>query len=143
MAQPSSLLFVAAMLLGCSGAQQHHAGEPDRAQAHADVSVAAGRAAIAAALRGSRRSAAAADRDQHRHPVETLAFFGFTPTMTVLDVGPGTGYYTELLAPVLAKDGRYLVTNREPPRTAAAPSAHHWSPYEGVRFDELLRAAPE
>jgi predicted methyltransferase len=36
-------------------------------------------------------------------PSATLAFFGFTPTMTVLDVGPGPGYYTELLAPVLAQ----------------------------------------
>jgi len=63
--------------------------------------------------------------------------------MTVLDVGPGTGYYTELLAPALAKDGLYLATNREPPSTAPAPSGHHWSPYEGVRFDALLRAAPQ
>lgn len=141
MAHPLSLLFVAAMLLGCSGAQQPDAGQPDRA--HADASVADGSAAIAAAMRGSHRSPGAADRDQYRHPVETLAFLGFTPTMTVLDVGPGTGYYMELLAPVLAKDGLYLATNREPPSTAAEPSAHHWSPYEGVRFDDLLRAAPE
>jgi predicted methyltransferase len=94
-------------------------------------------------MRGSHRSPSAADRDQYRRPVETLAFFGFTPTMTVLDVGPGAGYYAELLAPVLAKDGLYLATNREPPSTAAAPSAHHWTAYEGVRFDALLRAAPE
>jgi predicted methyltransferase len=147
MAHPSAL-FVAAMLLGCSGAQQRHAGEPDRAQAHADASVAGGSTAIDAALRGSHRSSGVADRDQYRHPVETLAFFGFTPTMTVLDVGPGgrglgLGYYTELLAPVLAKDGRYLATNGEPPSTAPAPSTHHWTAYEGVRFDDLLRAAPE
>ena len=62
--------------------------------------------------------------------------------MTVLDVGPGTGYYTELLAPALAKDGLYLATNREPPSTTPAPSPHHWTPYEGVRFDEMLRASP-
>ena len=117
--------------------------EPDRAQAQADPSVAGGSAAIAAAMRGSHRSAGAADRDHYRHPVEVLAFFGFTPTMTVLDVGPGTGYYTELLAPVLAKQGLYVTTNREPPDTAPEPSAHHWSPDEGMRFDALLRAAPE
>jgi predicted methyltransferase len=145
MAHPSSLLVVAAMLLGCSS-QQHRAGESDRAQAHADASV--GGAAIAAAMRGSHRSPGAAGRDQYRHPVETLAFFGFTPTMTVVDVGPGgrglgLGYYTELLAPVLAKDGLYLATNREPPSTPSAPSTHHWTAYEGVRFDDLLRAAPE
>jgi predicted methyltransferase len=130
------------MLVGCSGAQQHHAGEPD-GQARADARVAAGSTEIAAAMRGSHRGVNAADRDQYRHPVETLAFFGLKPNMTVLDVGPGTGYYTELLAPVLAKDGLYLTTNQEPPGTAPAPSAHHWTPYEGVRFDALLRAAPE
>lgn len=138
-----AILFVAAMLLGFSGAGQGRAAEPDRAQSHADASVADGSAAIAAAMRSSRRSPGAADRDKYRHPVETLAFFGFTTTMTVLDVGPGAGYYTELLAPVLAKRGLYVTTNREPPSGAAEPSVHHWSPYEGVRFDELLRAAPE
>ena len=160
MANPSLRLFLAAMLLGCGGSprvssspsgppspQQHNAGEPDRAQALADASDAGGSAAIAAIMRGSHRSPGAADRDQYRHPVETLAFFGFTPTMTVLDVGPGgrglgLGYYTELLAPVLTKDGLYLATNREPPSTAPAPSAHHWTAYEGVRLDDLLRAAP-
>jgi predicted methyltransferase len=132
MANPSLCLFLAAMLLGCGGAP-----------ALADATDAGGSAAIAASMRGSHRSPGAADRDKYRHPVETLAFFGFTPTMTVLDVGPGTGYYTELLAPVLTKDGLYLTTNREPPSTAAEPSAHHWSADEGVRFDALLRAAPE
>jgi hypothetical protein len=100
MANPSLRLFLAAVVLGCGGPprvssspsappspQQHNAGEPDRAQALADASDAGGSAAIAATMRGSHRSRAA-DRDQCRHPVETLAFFGFTPTMTVLDVGP-------------------------------------------------------
>ena len=50
---------------------------------------------------------------------------------------------TELLAPVLAKDGLYLATNREPPSSAPEPSTDHWTAYEGVRFDELLHAAPE
>jgi predicted methyltransferase len=135
--------MLVAMLLGCSGAQQHPAGEADRAQAHTDAGIAAGSAAIAAAMSRSHHAGSAADRDQYRHPVETLAFFGFTPTMTVLDVGPGAGYYTELLAPALAKDGLYLATNRQPPSTAAEPSAHHWTPYEGERFDALLHAEPE
>src|SRR5262245_33610138 len=113
MAYRSSLLFVAALLLGCSGVQQHRETKQDRAQAHTDAGVAEGSAAIAAAMRGSHRSPGAADRDAYRHPIETLAFLGFTPTMTVLDVGPGTGYYTELLAPVLAKNGLYVTTNRE------------------------------
>ena len=122
---------------------------PGAAGAPADAAgVAAGSAAIAAEMRGAHRTPGAADRDKYRHPVKTLAFFGFTPTMTVLDIGPGwrgqgLGYYTELLAPVLAKDGLYLATNREPPSSAPEPSTDHWTAYEGVRFDELLRAAPE
>ncbi len=136
MAHRASLVFVAATLLGCSGAPAAQTHAP------ADPGVTRGSTAIAAAMRGSHRSPGAAARDQYRHPVETLAFLGFTPAMTVLDIGPGTGYYTELLAPALAKAGHYLATNWVPPSTAAAPSGHHWSPYEGERFDELLRAAP-
>jgi predicted methyltransferase len=143
MAHRSSLLLVTAMLFGCGGPQQHHAGEPDRAQAHSDVGVADGSAAIAIAMRGTHRSPGATDRDQYRRPMETLAFFGFTPTMTVLDIGPGTGYYAELLAPVLAKNGLYLATNWPPPSTTPEPSAHHWTAYEGARFDALLGAAPD
>jgi predicted methyltransferase len=131
------------MLFGCSSAEQHHADEASRVVTQPDAGVAAGSAAIERAMRGSHRSPGAIDRDRYRRPVETLAFFGFTPAMTVLDVGPGSGYYAELLAPALAKDGVYLATNSEPPSTAAAPSAHHWTAYEGERFDALVLAAPE
>jgi predicted methyltransferase len=143
MGHASSLLLVTAMLFGCGGPQQHHAGEPDRAQAHSDVGVADGSAAIAIAMRGTHRSPGATDRDQYRRPMETLAFFGFTPTMTVLDIGPGTGYYGEFVSPVLAKNGLYLATNWPPPSTTPEPSAHHWTAYEGARFDALLGAAPD
>jgi predicted methyltransferase len=144
------LAAVTPLLVACS-AEHRTAGAPNLPQRTSatpaasdppNASVAAGSAAIAAAMRGTQRSPGAADRDKYRHPIETLAFFGFTPTMTVLDVGPGTGYYTELLAPALAKDGLYLATNREPPGSAPEPSPHHWTAYEGVRFDEMLRASP-
>jgi predicted methyltransferase len=136
------------LLVGC-GAERRTADDPNLPRqasampaAPPDASVAAGRAATAAAMRGSHRSPGAADRDQYRHPVETLAFFGFTPTMTVLDVGAAPGYYAVLLAPVLAKDGLYLATNTEPPSSPPEPSLSSWGPYAGVRFDEMLRASP-
>lgn len=47
-------------------------------------------------------------RDQYRHPVETLKFFGLTPEMTVLEVSPGQGWYMEILAPLLAENGKYI-----------------------------------
>lgn len=42
-------------------------------------------------------------RDVFRHPMETLRFFGLQPTMTVVEFWPGSGWYTEILAPYLAE----------------------------------------
>jgi predicted methyltransferase len=44
-------------------------------------------------------------RDPWRHPMETLRFFGLQPNMTVVDFWPGIGWYTEILAPYLARGG--------------------------------------
>jgi len=84
------------------------------AQALADKSYASGKEAIKAAATSKARKPGSADRDKYRHPVETLDFFGFKPTMTVLEYGPGEGWYTELLAPALAKKGKLVVTNGDP-----------------------------
>jgi predicted methyltransferase len=151
MTHPSLPLFVFAIFLGCGSASPpasnapspHHADESGQSQSLSYAHDADEKDAIAAALNGPHRSVRARARDKYRHPAETLAFFGFTPTMTVLDIGPGTGFYTEILAPALAKGGLYIATNRQPPGTAPAPSQHHWTEYEGVQFDELLRTAPE
>lgn len=47
-------------------------------------------------------------RDQYRHPVETLKFFGVQPEMTVVEVSPGGGWYMEILAPLLQEKGLYI-----------------------------------
>ena len=57
------------------------------------------------ALQGEHRSEAAKARDVYRHPRETLEFFGVTPSSTVLEMYPGGGWYTDVLAPVLAESG--------------------------------------
>lgn len=44
-------------------------------------------------------------RDEYRHPMETLRFFGLQPRMTVADFWPGTGWYTEIVAPYLREGG--------------------------------------
>lgn len=79
-----------------------------------EKSYANGKAAIQAAAASKTRKPAHAERDKYRHPVETLEFFGLKPTMTVLEYGPGEGWYTELLAPSLASKGKLLVTNGDP-----------------------------
>lgn len=48
-------------------------------------------------------------RDAARHPMETLRFFGLQPRMTVVEFWPGSGWWTEILAPYLAEgEGRYV-----------------------------------
>lgn len=58
-----------------------------------------------AALQGDHRSEAAKARDSYRHPRETLEFFGVSPGSTVLEMYPGGGWYTDILAPLLAENG--------------------------------------
>ena len=58
------------------------------------------------AVSGEHRSAKNKARDQYRHPIETLSFFGFTPEMTVVEITPGGGWYTEILAPALKGSGK-------------------------------------
>jgi len=80
-------------------------------QALASRSYPSARAALTAALAGKQRKPGNADRDKDRHPVETLTFLGLKPTMTVIELSPGEGWYTELLAPTLAARGKLLITN--------------------------------
>jgi predicted methyltransferase len=47
-------------------------------------------------------------RDKYRHPVETLHFFGLQPDMTVVEINPGGGWYTEILQPLVSTKGKYL-----------------------------------
>ena len=59
-------------------------------------------------------------RNQYRHPVETLNFLGLTANMTVVEIWPGGGWYSEILAPALKDDGKYyaagfsLIAERTP-----------------------------
>ena len=50
-------------------------------------------------------------RDMHRSPRETLEFFGIEPSMTVVEVWPGGGWYTEILAPYLAAEGTFYAAH--------------------------------
>jgi predicted methyltransferase len=56
-------------------------------------------AAIAQAIAGSWRSAEAKERDADRHPADALHFWGLKPKMSILEVQPGGGWWTEILAP--------------------------------------------
>ena len=72
--------------------------------AHADID-----AKVEAALTAEGRPEADMARDKNRKPLETLKFFGLTDDMRVLELLTGGGWYTRVLAPVLADNGKLYV----------------------------------
>lgn len=70
--------------------------------------------ALAAAVAGSWRTPANVARDAYRHPRETLAFFGLRPGQTVVEITPGGGWYSEILAPYLRGSGQYVAAVVDP-----------------------------
>lgn len=99
---------------------------------------ASGKDAVKAAASAKTRKPENVARDKYRHPVETLDFFGLKPNMTVLEYGPGDGWYTEILAPALAKKGKLLATNTDP----NGPQEER-STFYGERFKGFLESSPE
>jgi predicted methyltransferase len=66
-------------------------------------------AKVEAALAADARPEADVVRDRNRRPLETLNFFGLKDDMTVIELLPGGGWYTRVLAPVLAENGKLYV----------------------------------
>jgi predicted methyltransferase len=94
-------------------------------------------AELEAAVAGSWRTPAFRERDRWRHPVQTLEFFGIQPDMTVIEVIPGGGWYTEILAPFLRDRGQLV---------EAGFPVHSGNPFlrrMAKRFDAKLAAKPE
>ena len=63
---------------------------------------------IAAAVADPARKPENSARDKYRHPAQTLSFFGLKPDMSVIEMLPGGGWYSEILAPYLAANGHYV-----------------------------------
>ncbi len=66
---------------------------------------------VAEAVANPMRSEEFRARDIYRHPTETLTFFGIAPEMTVVEIEPSGGWYTEILAPYLATKGKYIIAD--------------------------------
>jgi len=94
--------------------------------------------AMAAILKSNHRIPGHAERDKYRHPLETLGLFGISPSMTVLEMGVGDGWYTELLAPLVAKHGKLLVAGVDPETPAGTMRA-----VSAKRVALLFAKAPE
>ena len=91
-------LAVVALPIGVVSAQQ---GAASSSGAH--------EAAIAAAVAAPTRTEANRARDQYRNPAATLGFFGVQPGDTIVELWPGGGWYTEILAPLANAGGGTLV----------------------------------
>jgi predicted methyltransferase len=72
-------------------------------------------AAIRAALEGPARTADDRARDASRHPYESLKFWGVKPNMTVVEIRPGAGWWTRILAPYLKSGGGTLIVTTGDP----------------------------
>ena len=109
----------AAMALGGSAAAADNTGD----------------AALKAAIAGSARTPANVVRDGARHPYETLSFFGIQPTMTVVELSPGAGWYTEILAPYLRGQGKLIAAGSDPQGSEGARRS-------AARFQQKLDTNP-
>jgi len=74
---------------------------------------------------GDQRTQKEIDRNAFRHPVETLQFFDVQPSMSVVEIWPGGGWYASILAPYLKDEGEYY--------------AAHFDPESPVKFFRTMR----
>jgi predicted methyltransferase len=73
---------------------------------------------------GAQRSAIDKARDPWRHPLESLTFWGLQPGLTVLEIDPSGGYWTEILAPYAVQTGgRYIAAGLPNPTDPALSEA--------------------
>ena len=77
---------------------------------------------LAAAIAGNWRDPKNVARDRYRHPRETLTFFGLQPGQTVIEITPGAGWYSEILAPYLRGNGTYIAAVVDPMAVAEGRS---------------------
>ena len=69
---------------------------------------------LKAAINNPDRNPLYVKRDQFRHPYETLSFFQINPSMSVLELAAGGGWYTEILGPYFKDSGKLVVTHYNP-----------------------------
>ena len=91
------------------------------------------------AMTGDHRNPEFVARDPYRHPQETLKFFGLLPEMTVVEIWPARGWYTEILAPVLRERGVYYAAGF----AMTAKQTPDWQKEIQIEFAEKLRQRPD
>ena len=100
------------------------------------ITVGANNDSLSAAAESDHRSARNRARDEARHPVATLQFFGIRDDMTVVEITPGGGWYTEILAPFLRDNGKLYAGNYD------SESEGEYYRRNAQRFLDKLNADP-
>jgi predicted methyltransferase len=90
------------------------------------------------AIAGTHRSVSDQARDRYRHPKETLRFFGVRPDMTVIEIAPGAGWYTDILAPFLRDHGHLYAAHY----AASGPDSSDYRRQGRARYEAKLAANP-
>lgn len=91
--------------------------------------------AVRDAVAGDWRSEQDVARDKYRHPVETLQFFGIKPDTRLVEISPGGGWYTQILAPLVSVEGSYR-------GAIAADDSSDYARNSNAKLRELLAAQP-
>jgi predicted methyltransferase len=107
------------------------------AAAAAATAAAAPDPALKAAVADPGRSANFIARDAVRHPVEELTFFGLKPGMSVVELWPGGGYWTEILGRYLARSGTYTVALESTDDSEGNQSVSRWRSRIAAEKDHL------
>jgi predicted methyltransferase len=89
--------------------------------------------ALSAAIASPERLPAAVARDPVRHPAEELTFFGLAANQTVVELWPGGGYWTDILAPYLAAHGHFYAVLGPASDADEASAAAKWRARYGIR----------
>ena len=100
--------------------------------------------ALRAAVAAATRTPANLARDRYRHPVETLSFFGVKPSDTVVEIWPGGGWYTEIIAPYVLQGGGtyYAAANGNGLNNVRGRMTSNADLYGGVRLASFPAGRP-
>lgn len=147
---PLALALAALMLGACTPASQDATADASTTDAITPAGTDAAPDATAdatpadpmdAILAGDWRDPANSARDASRHPRETLAFFGVGPSQTVIEISPGGGWYTEVLAPLAQGKGRYIGALNDPAKASSERATeYHTKANQGFRDKLAARA---
>ena len=98
---------------------------------------------IQAAIDHDRRTDADRERDRNRQPKEVLTFVGLQNDMHVLELLPGSGWYTKILGPVLEENGKLYLSIGTNSVSAMIADKPGFSTTEIIPFDGIAQSTTE